>query len=86
MTKFVKTYPRAVVRIARPRPGRNTWGPQWRVWIIGGSDGEVLRDTADCLQEMTVSHRIAALKDAHLDVGILRQAARQTKAKAGAPA
>lgn len=72
MTGFVKRYPRAVVRIARPRPGRDTWGPMWRVWMIG-PHGNIIRNSSGQPDEMTVSPRLAALEDAHLAVGITRR-------------
>lgn len=81
-TGFVKRYPRAVVRIARPTAGRPVWGPMWRAWVLD-ANGEIVRDEYGRPEDLTMSSRTAALEDATRAVGIARHLRNSATARAG---
>ncbi len=84
MTGFVKTYPRAIVRIARPTAAKPGWGPMWRVWMLEQDvrlNGE--GEGAGWPGGYSVIPREAALDDAHLTVGLVRQGRRAAQSRAG---
>ncbi|MEV4902382.1 hypothetical protein AB0K08_13695 [Citricoccus sp. NPDC055426] len=80
--KFVKTYPRAVVRIARPTAAKPGWGPMWRVWMLE-HDGSVDHEGKGWPSDHAVIPREAALDDAHLTIGLIRQGRRASATQRG---
>lgn len=82
MIAFVKTYPRAVVRIARPTTAKPEWGPMWRIWTYD-HNGNLTLDGKGNPIEYSCTPRKAALDSAEFDIGLIRQVRRAAAAWRG---